>query len=93
MWGDIGRSLRKNNGKIRWGVAPPRLTPTKVNSMITLTIAVQLYLREVLGEYIESRQKQLKRKNLSPITSQFVNEEIENATKLKLKLFGECKRK
>ena len=93
MWGDIGRSLRKKNKpKIRWGVAPPRLRP-KADIMITLTIAEQLFLRQILGEYIESRQKQLKRKNLAPITSQFVNEEIENATKLKLKLFGECKRK
>ena len=61
--------------------------------MITLTIAEQLFLRQILGEYIDSRQKQLKRKNIAPLTRGFINEEIDNATSLKLKLFGECKRK
>ena len=46
-----------------------------------------LLLREVLNEYIESKQKLLKHKNLAPITRQFIQERIDNITELKIKIF------
>ena len=53
----------------------------------TLTPIDALLLREVFNEYIESKQKLLKHKNLAPITRHFVKERIDNITELKIKIF------
>ena len=53
----------------------------------TLTPIAALLLREVFNEYIESKQKLLKHKNLAPITRQFIQERIDNITELKIKIF------
>ena len=86
---DIGESLHKSNKKTR-GCRPQRFANLKIMAktrIATLTPIDALLLREVFNEYIESKQKLLKHKNLAPITRHFIQERIDNITELKIKIF------
>lgn len=87
---DIGESLHKSNKKTR-GLPPQRfaqlLKIMAKTRIATLTPIDALLLREVFNEYIESKQKLLKHKNLAPITRHFIQERIDNITELKIKIF------
>lgn len=47
-----------------------------------------ILLREVFNDYIRRREKLLHYKNQKPITRFFLQEEINNASQLKNKIFG-----